>query len=417
MRAERPRLSLGELTENFDSRRVPVKEADRRAGSYPYYGASGIVDYVDDYLFEGEYLLIAEDGENLRSRNTPVAFLARGKFWVNNHAHIVRGNSLADTRYLMYAIRALDIGGYLTGSTLPKLTQRNMNQILVPAPPIDEQRAIAHVLGSLDDKIELNGRMNETLEAIARAVFKSWFVDFDPVRARAEGRETGLPKHLSRLFPDSLEDSELGQIPAGWLVAPIGDLASLSRDNVTPGDFPDESFDHYSIPAFDKVKAPIREVGSQIKSNKNGVPWGCVLLSKLNPRFPRVWLPDLSQAVRSVCSTEFLVANSRSTSSPEFLYSLFTSVSFAREFATLVTGTSGSHQRVNADSLTAMKTVLPAPELLESFSGLAGALLNRVHVGTSESRKLAELRDALLPKLISGEIRVKEAEKHMEAAS
>src|SRR6266852_2261601 len=93
---------LGEITENFDGRRVPVKEADRRPGPYPYYGASGIVDHVDTYLFDGEYLLIAEDGENLRTRKTPIAFMASGRFWVNNHAHIVQGNQLANTAYLCY---------------------------------------------------------------------------------------------------------------------------------------------------------------------------------------------------------------------------------------------------------------------------------------------------------------------------
>ncbi|MBK7201585.1 restriction endonuclease subunit S, partial [Candidatus Amarolinea dominans] len=153
--------------------------ADRRTGPYPYYGASGIVDYVDSFLFDGEYLLIAEDGENLRTRNTPVAFLASGRFWVNNHAHIVRGNSEADTRFLMYALTGADISGYLTGSTMPKLTQGNMNRIPILTPPLSEQRAIAHILGTLDDKIELNRRMNETLEAMARALFKSWFVHFD----------------------------------------------------------------------------------------------------------------------------------------------------------------------------------------------------------------------------------------------
>ncbi|MFZ1269264.1 MAG: restriction endonuclease subunit S [Anaerolineae bacterium] len=173
---ERP---LGELAENLDSLRIPVKEADRRTGPYPYYGASGIVDYVDSFLFDGEYLLIAEDGENLRTRNTPVAFLASGRFWVNNHAHIVRGNSEADTRFLMYALTGADISGYLTGSTMPKLTQGNMNRIPILTPPLSEQRAIAHILGTLDDKIELNRRMNETLEAMARALFKSWFVHFD----------------------------------------------------------------------------------------------------------------------------------------------------------------------------------------------------------------------------------------------
>ena len=176
---------LGELTDNFDSVRIPVKQAERQPGPYPYYGASGIVDHIDNYLFDGEYLLIAEDGENLRTRNTPVAFLAKGKFWVNNHAHIVRGNHKANTRYLMYALSELDIGGYLTGSTMPKLTQGNMNRIRVQTPSLPEQRAIAHILGTLDDKTELNRRMNETLEAMARALFKSWFVDFDPVRAKA----------------------------------------------------------------------------------------------------------------------------------------------------------------------------------------------------------------------------------------
>ena len=196
MAGEWQERTLGDLTENFDSVRVPVKEADRLSGSYPYYGASGIVDHVDGFLFDGEYLLIAEDGENLRTRATPVAFMARGKFWVNNHAHIVRGNDKADTRFLMYSLAAADISGFLSGSTMPKLTQGNMNRIPLLTPPLPEQRAIAHILGTLDDKIELNRRMNETLEAMARTLFKSWFVDFDPVRAKMGGRwRRGSPLH------------------------------------------------------------------------------------------------------------------------------------------------------------------------------------------------------------------------------
>ena len=216
---------LGELTDNFDAVRVPVKQADRQPGPYPYYGASGVVDRVDDYLFDGEYLLIAEDGENLRMRNTPIAFLANGKFWVNNHAHIVRGNHKTNTRYLMYALSELDISGYLTGSTMPKLTQGNMNRISLLTPLLPKQRAIAHILGTLDDKIELNRRMNETLEAMARALFKSWFVDFDPVRAKIAGRDTGLPQVLADLFPDRLVNSELGEIPEGWEVKALDEIA------------------------------------------------------------------------------------------------------------------------------------------------------------------------------------------------
>src|SRR5690606_21767643 len=144
---------LADLTVNFDGKRKPVKESDRRPGPYPYYGASGVVDHVDGFLFDGDYLLIAEDGENLRTRQTPIAFMARGRFWVNNHAHIVTGNDKADTRFLMYALQNADISGYLTGAVMPKLTQGNLNRIEVSHPCITEQRAIAHILGTLDDKI------------------------------------------------------------------------------------------------------------------------------------------------------------------------------------------------------------------------------------------------------------------------
>ena len=156
---------LGELTENYDGKRIPVKELDRRPGLYPYYGASGVVDHVDGYLFDGEYLLIGEDGENLRTRQTPIAFMASGKFWVNNHAHIVRGNHRADTRFLCYALSQTDINGYLTGSTMPKLTQGNLNRIPIVTPPLAEQKQIAHVLGTLDDKIENNRELNHHLAA------------------------------------------------------------------------------------------------------------------------------------------------------------------------------------------------------------------------------------------------------------
>jgi type I restriction enzyme S subunit len=208
------------------------------------------VDYVDNYLFDGEYLLIAEDGENLRTRKTPVAFLARGKFWVNNHAHIVRGNSETDTRFLMYALSAADISGYLTGSAMPKLTQGNMNRIPVLTPPLPEQRAIARILGVLDDKIEANRRMNETLEAIARELFKSWFVDFDAVRANAEGRDTKLPPPLADLLPSRLVNSELGKVPEGWQIGRFANVAEHLRDQENPLSSPYTLFRHFSIPAF-----------------------------------------------------------------------------------------------------------------------------------------------------------------------
>ena len=137
---------LGDVIEIYDYKRVPLssKQRKERPGSYPYYGASGIIDYIDDYIFDGRYLLVAEDGENLNSRNTPIAFLASGKFWVNNHAHIIRGISgEADDYFLMNYLQASNISGYITGAAQPKLSQANLKIIKIRMPQYEIQRKIA----------------------------------------------------------------------------------------------------------------------------------------------------------------------------------------------------------------------------------------------------------------------------------
>jgi type I restriction enzyme S subunit len=399
---------LGELTENFDGRRVPVKEVDRNPGPYPYYGASGIVDFVDKYLFDGEYLLIAEDGENLRSRNTPVAFLARGKFWVNNHAHIVRGNDKADTRFLMYALSHADIGGYLTGSTMPKLTQGNLNRIPVQVPLLPEQRAIALVLGSLDDKIELNRDMTGTLETMARTLFTSWFVEFGPVRAKVEGRDTGLPRRIGELFPSAFDDSDLGEIPKGWRLGAFREVVEISRDQVNPMESPTARFSHFSIPAFDDGRWPKYEEGADIKSLKFRVDSGAVLLSKLNPEIERVWLVDVAPHELAICSTEFLVLRPLEPFTSSYSYCLTRSPVFRQQIEGLVTGTSKSHQRAQADSVLGLSVVVPPPPVVKAFESYAAEWLARAWTARRESHALTALRDTLLPKLISGEVRVTE---------
>ena len=401
-----PVAALGNLAINFDGRRMPVKESDRKPGPHPYYGASGIVDFIDDYIFDGEYLLISEDGENLRTRKTPIAFMARGKFWPNNHVHVIRGNEHADTRYLCYALSATDIGGYLTGSTMPKLTQGNLNRLPVISPPLSEQKRIAGILGALDDKIELNRKMNETLEQMAKTLFKSWFVDFDPVHAKAAGSQpAGMDKATADLFPDSLVESETGKIPSGWKPGSLSDLSEFSRESINPGESPSEIFDHYSLPSFDEGKAPKAEEGSDIKSNKLIVTKTCVLLSKLNPHIPRIWLPNLNASRRSICSTEFIVASAIAGCTREYLYALFISEDFSRTYGTLVTGTTGSHQRIRAEGVLQMRLPVPPSELISSFTDTIAPMLNQVARNTKESQALAELRDTLLPQLLSGDLK------------
>jgi type I restriction enzyme S subunit len=298
------------------------------------------------------------------------------------------------------------------GSTRAYIGITDQLRLPVLLPPIDEQKAIAAVLGALDDKIELNRRMNATLEAMARALFQSWFVDFDPVRRNKE--EGGRTKdEISALFPDSFQESPLGLIPKGWAVGRVAHVSDFSRSSINPGNFPDETFDHYSLPAFDEGRTPKAELGSAIMSNKLVVTRNSVLLSKLNPHIPRIWLPDLHATRRSVCSTEFIVASMRPGYSREFLFSLFTSAAFASTYGTLVTGTTGSHQRIRPESVLEIKTVIPPPKMVEAFTTIAKPMFDQINRNIDQSHTLATLRDTLLPKLLSGELSVADMKKNL----
>ena len=393
-------VPLGELTDNFDAARVPVKRADRRPGPYPYYGASGIVDSVSDYLFDGEYLLIAEDGENLRTRNTPIAFLANGKFWVNNHAHIVRGNHKANTRYLMYALSELDVSGYLTGSTMPKMTQGNMNRISLLTPPISEQRAIAHILGTLDDKIELNRRMNETLEGMARALFKSWFVDFDPVRAKMEGRDTGLPPDVDALFPDRLVDSELGEIPEGWEVGCLADIAVAPRRGVDPTSLDDETpyigLEH--MPCH-SIALTQWEGAGKVTSSKSVFKKGEFLFGKLRPYFHKVGVTPVS----GICSTDVIVVAPKASQWSSFVLTSISSDDFVAYANQTSTGT--RMPRTSWKTMSEYRVCLPLAHAVQAFQDAVQPMIDGIVANVHGSHTLAALSDTLLPKLISGEIR------------
>ena len=315
----------------------------------------------------------------------------------------------ADFRYLYQHLRYSrpQLKSLATGAAQQNLSGALIKSLLYPFPPLAEQKAIAAVLGALDDKIELNRRMNATLEAMARALFQSWFVDFDPVRAKLDGRKrTGMDAATAALFPDSFQESALGRIPKGWEAGLVANVSEFSRTSVNPGEFPDETFDHYSLHAIDEGRMPKTEFGRAIMSNKLVVVEGSVLLSKLNPHIPRIWLPDICATRRSVCSTEYIVAAARPGYSREFLISLFSSSPFATTYGTLVTGTTGSHQRIRTESVLEMKVVIPPQNRVAAFTSAAKPMFELINRNIGQSRNLANLRDTLLPKLLSGELSV-----------
>jgi restriction endonuclease S subunit len=310
--------------------------------------------------------------------------------------------------YLYWLLRTPQYRAYCEGramgSAVVALSRDDFLDFPVPLFS-DARKGIVEVLERIENKIELNRRMNATLEAMARALFQSWFVDFDPVRAKLDGRQpVGLDPETASLFPDTFQESSLGHIPTGWAVGRVADLSEFSRSTINPSRFSDEVFDHYSLPAFDDGRTPKVELGSAIMSNKLVVSQDCVLLSKLNPHIPRIWLPDLHPSLRSVCSTEFIVASSRTGYSREFLLSLFTSDAFASTYCTLVTGTTGSHQRIRPESVLDMTTVIPPAALVKAFTAASKPMLDQIRRNIVQSSTLATLRDALLPRLLGGEL-------------
>jgi type I restriction enzyme S subunit len=295
----------------------------------------------------------------------------------------------------------------------PLTSLRNISLLL---PDTSDQDAIVELLSSLDERMISLAKCNEMLEAMARAIFKSWFVDFDPVRAKAAGRELeGMDGATAALFPDGFNESDHGLIPHGWKYTRVSDLIEQSRESVNPLRCPKERFAHFSLPAFDEGKRPKLEYGEDIKSNKTALAPGCILLSKLNPHIPRIWLPNLKNDLRAICSTEFLVLLPANGFSAEYFFCQFSETGFAQQFGGLTTGTSNSHQRVKVDHLMEQRLLEPDHPIVEAFTVITRPLFNKAKANIELEQTFAELRDTLLPRLISGKLRVSEAEKMAEA--
>lgn len=426
-----PALPLGELTHNHDGKRRPVKESDRSHGPYPYYGASGIVDYIDGYIFDGDYLLIAEDGENLRTRQTPIAFMAKGQFWVNNHAHIVTGNEKAETRYLLYALRGTDIQPFLTGAVMPKLTQGNLNRIPIPCPAPKIQRAIAHILGTLDDKIEVNRRLNQTLEQMAQAIFKAWFVDFEPVKAKIVAKQEGrdplraamaaisgkrdveldqLPHEhfdqlaaIAALFPDELVDSELSEIPKGWKVSSVSDEFDLTMGQSPPGRTYNDS--GQGVPFYQGrtdfgFRFPTRRV--YCTEPTRFAKTGDTLVSVRAP------VGDINMASEGCAIGRGIAAVRHTTGCRSYSYQFMKSIKDMFERFNAECTVFGSIGKNDFHSIPCVK---PPRDIIIKYEACVSSLDNYIETNERKLCTLATLRDTLFPKLLSGELAVPTGEQ------
>jgi len=398
-------------------RGIDITKMDQRAGVVPVVSSGGVSSYHDTSAATGPGVVLGRKGV------VGSVYYVPSDYWPHDTTLWVKDFHGNDRRFVYYFFRWLAprIATMDVGSANPTLNRNHVHPIEVRWPThVDEQRAIAHILGTLDDKIELNRRMNETLEAITRALFKSWFVDFDPVRAKAQGRDAGLPKHLADLFPSRLVDSELGQIPDGWGIRPVEALAervgmgpfgsSIRVATFVPAGIPVISGQHLRRFMLEDSTFNFVTPEHANKLKSANVERGDVVFTHAGNIGQAAYIPENSRHERYVISQrQFFMRCDRAQMAPSFAALYFTS-SEGRE--RLLANASSSGVPSIARPVTYLRslrlTIPPAP-VMTAFDQLVRPTLLRLRGLDDESRALAGLRDSLLPKLISGELRVNEA--------
>lgn len=323
--------------------------------------------------------------------------------------------SRSDTRFLYYLMCSREyreeVLASATGSTVKHTAPSRIEAFKFDLPALHRQRAIARILGALDDKIELNRRMNRTLEALAQKLFKSWFVDFDPVVAKSQNRKPfGLSDEVAALFPDTFKDSELGPIPKGWRVDGLGAIARAGRDGISPTSV-DPDTPYFGLEHFERKHLAIYAHGKarDVGSGKLRCVQGDLLFGKLRPYFHKVALAPAT----GVCSTDVMVIKPTESQWRAFL----THHVFSGDFIDHADACSGGTRmpRTEWRDVAAYRVVLPSHELAARFTSALDPFYERMLANVITSRKLAALRDLLLPKLLSGEIRVPVAETEVES--
>ena len=336
---------------------------------------------------------------------------------VNQHVAIIRPDpTVLWPRFLRYALisptmqaEMLSLAG--AGATRNALTKGMIESFNVPAPKdVHEQRAIAHILGTLDDKIELNRRMNETLEAMVRALFKSWFVDFDPVRAKAEGRDPGIPKPLADLFPGRLVDSELGEIPEGWAVKPLRDLTDYLSRGIGPAYIETGGICVLNQKCIRDRRIDFAKARLHDEEKK---PTDGRLLQRLDVLVNSTGVGTLGRAAQlwhvpepAIVDSHVSVLRAAPGVDPWFFGVGLTGRE--GEIEALGEGSTGQTE-LSRLRLGNLACLAPPSEIQMQFGFAAERLLGRLSNAQQESETMGVLRDALLPKLISGELRVKDA--------
>jgi type I restriction enzyme S subunit len=346
---------------NFQ-RGYDITRREQRPGDVPVVSSGGVSSYHDEAISSGPGVVIGRKGTLGRT------FFLSGPYWPHDTTLWVTDFKGNDERFVYYLLRSLDFRRFDVGSANPTLNRNHIHPLEVALPPVEEQRGIAATLGALDDKIHSNRRIVDTAEQLLAA----------------------LSLQLDREVPTAV----------------LKDVAGWSKQTVSPTSY--GFVDLFSIPAFDVDRLPERVTGSSVMSDKLLISEPCVLVSRLNPRTPRVWLAVPARGIPAIASTEFLALTSSSSVTLGAVWLAAQSARFLDGLCERVTGTSGSHQRVRPTDALA----IGVPDVRvadDQVVATADGLLGLAHQRKLESRRLATLGDALMPELLSGRIRVPEA--------
>lgn len=385
------RINLSECTNILDSQRIPLSSNERELLNkiYPYYGAQGIIDYVDRYIFDGQFILVAEDGNNLKSLAEPIATWAEGKFWVNNHAHILGKKDGYCLKYIYYVLNSLDLRGYITGSAQPKFNQQNLAKVTMDLPDYDTQCRIAKTLSTIDDKISNNNRINAELESMAKTIYDYWFTQFD------FPDENGKPYKSSGgkiVWNEELKR----EIPEGWGVGKLSDLCELINGRA------------YSQNELqDSGKYRILRVGNFFTNNS----WYYSDMELEEDKYAIAgdllycWSASFGP---SIWNYEKVIYHYHiwKVKCPEYnkLYVYELMKELTSQFVKSTHGSIMLH--LTKDGMEKQTVLIPEHTVLQQFSNALSPIFEKIRINENENQQLASLRDWLLPMLMNGQVGV-----------
>ena len=363
-----------EVTINFDKKRVPLSGAQRekRQGDFRYYGAQGVIDHIDDFIFDGTYLLIAEDGENLKSKKQNIAQVVEGQFWVNNHAHIVQGNELCNTRYLCYLLNSMDLSGYVTGSAQPKLSQANLNAVTLFLPSITVQERIVECLYLFDKKIAVNQKINDNLYEMVNAYYTSLFKESDC-------EMTTVGNYAERIYSGG---TPMTSNAAYW--------------NGTFGWFSSGETRNRFVISTEKA---ITQAGIDNSSTKLATKHDIVMASA-GQGFTRGQTSML--LIDTYVNQSVIVIKSEKNILPYLFWNLANRYDELRA----ISDSSSIRGSLTTKMIAAFEIPLANEQSLQAFADFAWSVIPQIENNLLENERLTALRDSLLPKLMSGEIDV-----------